>query len=160
MDAPPPPPEPLARWAASRDGAALWLNATAVAVGRAGLLILGAPGAGKSGLALELIALGASLIADDGVWLRPAPAGPVLARRERAPELIEARGIGLLQPGPVTPSAPLAVAVDLDRAELERLPPRRLVAIGAQTRPLILGAGQRTLAPSLLLLARTGRAAP
>jgi HPr kinase/phosphorylase len=157
---PPPPPEPLARWAASRDGSNLWLNASAVAVDRAGLLILGAPGAGKSSLALDLIALGASLIADDGLWLRDAPDGPILARPDSSQDLIEVRGLGLLRPGPVTRSAPLTVAVDLDRAEPERLPPRRLVAMGMEVRPLILGAGQRTLAPSLLVLARHGRAEP
>jgi serine kinase of HPr protein (carbohydrate metabolism regulator) len=41
------------------------LHATAVALGEAGVLLLGPPGSGKSDLALRLIDRGAILIADD-----------------------------------------------------------------------------------------------
>ncbi|MEO1532556.1 MAG: serine kinase, partial [Pseudomonadota bacterium] len=43
------------------------LHASAVALGERGLLILGPSGAGKTRLALELVALGAELVADDRV---------------------------------------------------------------------------------------------
>jgi HPr kinase/phosphorylase len=155
-----PPPEPISRWAASRKGDALWLHATGVAIDGQGIVILGAPGAGKSSLALSLIALGAILISDDGLWLDTAAEPPRLERPETAHALIEARGIGLLNAGPICENAPLAIVIDLDRAEPQRLPPRRYVAIGRERHPLILGAGNNTLAPSLMLMARHGRAEP
>lgn len=154
------PPEPITRWVTGREGDALWLNATAVAMGDAGILILGTPGSGKSSLALALMAHGATLIADDGVRLRPAAGGVLLERPASAPDLIEARGVGLLGGGPITASARLAIAVDLDRPETERLPPRRLVAIGDGSCPLILGGQAPTLAASLVIMVRHGRAEP
>ena len=57
-------------------------QAGAVAIGGCGLLIEGAPGSGKSSLALALIDRGAALIGDDGValslrggrlWAAPPP---------------------------------------------------------------------------------------
>ncbi|MBF9057840.1 serine kinase [Rhodobacterales bacterium HKCCSP123] len=155
-----PPPEPITRWVTGRDGEALWLNATAVAMGDAGILILGAPGSGKSSLALALMAHGATLISDDGVWLTPMAKGAQLRRPPGSPDLIEARGVGLLRGGRVTSAAPLAIAVDLDTSEPERLPPRRLVAIGDRSCPLILGGQAPTLAASLVIMARHGRAEP
>jgi HPr kinase/phosphorylase len=157
-DRPEPEPEPISRWGAGRDGAAIWLNATGVAVDGQGIAILGAPGSGKSSLALELMARGATLIADDGLWLTEQDAAPVLARPAQAPDLIEARGIGLIHAGATCARAPLALVVDMDRGEDDRLPPRRLVAIGPALRPLIRGAGQPTLPSALMLIARHGRA--
>lgn len=155
-----PEAEPITRWGTAQPDGSLWLTATAVAVGEAGVLFVGRSGAGKSRLALEMMSLGARLLSDDGVRLWDGPEGPVLERPAQAPALIEARGIGLLRAGPLSATAPLAVVVDLDRSEPARLPPRRLVAIGERTRPLIRGAGHPTLAPALLLLARHGRAEP
>ena len=152
--------EPLEKWAAGRDGAAIWLNATGIAIGDAGIAILGASGSGKSGLALSLMAMGATLIADDGLWLDPDTDPPRLRRPDTAQDLIEARGIGLLRAGPTRTTAPLTILVDLDRAEPHRLPPRRYVATGDGRYPLILGAGNHTLAPALFLMARLGRAEP
>jgi HPr kinase/phosphorylase len=151
-----PEPEPITRWAAGTTEGAIWLNGTGVMVDDQGILILGASGTGKSSLALHLLALGAELVADDGLWLDGADDPPRITRPAQSPDLIEARGIGLIRAGTTRASAPLAIVVDLDRAEPERLPPRRLVAIGETTRPLILGAGHNTLAPALVLMARHG----
>jgi len=151
-----PPPEPLAQWVTATDGAQVFFHASAVALDGAGVLILGPSGSGKSSLALELIALGAELICDDGVWL----ADGRLRRPASAPALIEARGIGLLNAGPLREDVPLKLVIDLARAEPERLPPRRMAVIGAEKVTLILGAGQPTLAPAILHLLRFGRAAP
>ena len=154
------PPEPITRWVTGRDSDALWLHATAVAMGETGILILGAAGSGKSSLALALMAHGATLIADDGVRLRATSEAVLLERPASSPDLIEARGVGLLRGGPITSAARLAIAVDLDRRETERLPPRRLVAIGDRSYPLILGGQAPTLAASLVIMARHGRAEP
>ena len=148
------PPEVLSDRASARDGHKLYFHATAVVVGEKGVLILGPSGSGKSTLALALMALGAELICDDGVWVD----GMVLNRPATAPRLIEARGIGLLNAGPVRKTAPLSLVVDLSRAEPERLPPRRIATVHDQKVELILAAGQTTFAPPLLHLLRYGRA--
>ncbi len=87
-------------------------QATCVAIGGRGVLIEGPPGAGKSGLALELIDRGAVLVGDDGVrlerrgetlWALPPP---------NIRGLLEARNLGLLT-FPAT-EAPVALRLVLD----------------------------------------------
>ena len=142
-----------------RDGA-LWLHATALAVQGKGLLILGASGSGKSSLAIELIALGAALIADDGIWLQTASDPPILERPDTATDRIEARHIGLIGAGPTLARAPLVWVIDLDRAETDRFPPARSIALGDRSIPVLHAKGQHGLAPALSLLLRHGRAEP
>lgn len=103
------------------------LHASCVAFDGRGVLILGPAGAGKSALALQLMALGAALVADDRTAVAPTADGARLAARAPPglPPLIEARGIGLLRAVPV-PEAILALVVDLGAAEAARLPPRRV----------------------------------
>lgn len=153
-----PPPDPIETWATGRKGTALWLNATAVAVEGRGLLILGAPGTGKSGLALDLLSLGAVLISDDGVWLDMTTA--LLERPAQATGWIEARQIGLIRAGPTLAAAPLCLAVDLDRTEADRLPPRRTIALGDRRIPLLHAGGRYRIAPALILMMRHGRGEP
>jgi HPr kinase/phosphorylase len=107
---------------------ALNLHANCVALNGAGLLILGASGRGKSSLALQLMALGAGLVADDRTDLWPVSTsnGPALVAD--APDVlrgrIEARGLGLLRATAIGPCI-VTLVVDLDTAETERLPPYR-----------------------------------
>lgn len=113
------------------------LHATCVAAGDRGLLILGASGSGKSGLALQLIALGARLVSDDRVAVKAEGAGALRAFCPLPPArgLIEARGFGLLHVQSQD-SARLILAIDLDQEERDRLPhPRRLSLLGC-TLPL------------------------
>ncbi|WP_323772294.1 serine kinase [Antarctobacter sp.] len=100
------------------------LHATSVAVAGRGLLIRGASGRGKSGLALEMMARGATLIADDRTIVTRQ--GDVLLLSVPLPlrGMIEARRIGLLHADCVD-SVPLMAVVDLDVAETHRLPPIR-----------------------------------
>jgi HPr kinase/phosphorylase len=151
---------PLSDRATATEQGRLYFHASGVAVGDRGVLILGASGRGKSRLALELLSLGATLIADDGLWLDLSGAEPCLERPDTAPDLIESRGIGLLRAGPVCGRAPLALVIDLDGAEPERLPPRRMVTAGRAEAPLILGAGHPTLAVSVAHMLRHGRQTP
>jgi len=89
----------------------------------AGILILGKSGAGKSELALRLIADGAELVADDRVDL--------FLRREklfaRAPKtlagLIEVRGVGIIEL-PHKKDARIALVVTLTNTKIARLPER------------------------------------
>jgi HPr kinase/phosphorylase len=100
------------------------LHASCVAVGGRGLLILGASGSGKSGLALAMMAFGADLVADDRVILTKTGNGLIAKAPERIDGLIEARGIGLLNAHPHGP-VPVFCAVDLDQTETVRMPPLR-----------------------------------
>lgn len=97
------------------------IHATSVSLAGRALLILGRSGAGKSGLALDLIALGSALISDDRTELRLIGdriyAHPVASIAGR----IEARGLGILRL-PAAPPAPIKAVVDLDVLETERLP--------------------------------------
>ena len=73
------------------------LHGTFLHVHGVGVLIQGAPGAGKSALALDLIARGHALVADDAVeFVRPAPA--ILVGRSPAviEGYLETRGLGVL----------------------------------------------------------------
>jgi len=73
-------------------------------------------GSGKSALALELLALGARLVADDGTLLRRDAARPRLwaAAGEGLPARIEARGVGLIPARLVGPVPLYATLVKLD----------------------------------------------
>ncbi len=107
-------------------GAALRLHATAVAYEGQGVLILGASGAGKSSLALDLIAFGSELICDDAILLEADTEGLNLrAPPERLP-MIEARAIGLLNAGPLVDYAPLSLVLHLQDTPQPRLPATRM----------------------------------
>jgi HPr kinase/phosphorylase len=112
------------------------LHASAVALGDRAALIIGPAGSGKSSLALQLLALGGQLVADDGVILR-RDGDRLLAR---APDpirgLIEARGVGLLR-ADARDDVPVALVVDLGRAETDRLPPHRTIQIAGLSLPLL-----------------------
>ncbi len=90
----------------------------------AGVLLLGNSGAGKSDVALQLIARGAVLVADDRVELFDRE-GTLWARPARAlAGLIEARGLGIVSL-PHAPEARVALAVRLVPAgDVSRFPER------------------------------------
>ncbi len=131
-------------------------HASCVAFGEDGILILGASGAGKSSLALELIALGAKLVADDQVELYAEDTGPCARAPAVLQGLLEARKVGLLQVD-FAERAIIRLVIDLDREEQDRLPPRRLVRLGAQEVDLILGGNTPNLAIAAKLYVTTGR---
>ena len=134
------------------------LHASAVAVGNRALLITGASGTGKSGLALQLVALGAKLVADDGVAARRRPEGGLLLTCPVPTRgLIEARGVGLLQV-PFTEAALAVAAVDLDRTETARLPEPQDIVIAGETIPLLQRVEGPAFASILLLYLRGGMA--
>jgi len=105
----------------SNHSSSVLLHATAVAIGEKGLLILGSSGAGKSHLAVEMLALGADLVSDDRVWLRNNGSELMLHQAEPLAGCIEARGLGLIS-CPMRPSVPLKYCLDLSLISEARLP--------------------------------------
>ena len=126
------------------------LHASVVSVSGRGLLILGVSGAGKSGLALRMMALGAELVADDRVALLRVGDALRAAPPEALAGMIEARGIGVLSV-PHLADAPLALAVDLDATAEARMPQRGSFTRSGVRIDLISGRGVPNLACALTL---------
>lgn len=127
-------------------GPAGTIHAGAVRVGRFGVLVLGAPGSGKSSLLLALIEdprQDATLIADDRVILA-AGEGLVARSPETLTGLLEVRGIGIVR-RPCVPEARIDLVVELRPiGDCPRLPAeedRRVVLAGIALPRLILPAG-------------------
>ena len=99
------------------------LHASSVAIDGRALLIRGTSGSGKSALALDLIALGATLVADDQVDLTAQDNGLTAAPTDSLAGLIEARGLGLLRL-PFSAPATVTTLLDLDTQPAPRLPAR------------------------------------
>ena len=98
------------------------VHASAVALEECGLLIIGPSGSGKSSLAIEMIAMGAELIADDVVVLSARDGAIYAEAPPGARGLIETRNVGIL-PCPMHEGAvKVALVVDLETEETNRLP--------------------------------------
>ena len=92
--------------------AALKHQATCVAIAGRAVLIEGAPGTGKSSLALALIDRGAVLVGDDGVLLELDGARLLASPVPATAGLLEVRGLGLV-PMPVLHAVPVALLITL-----------------------------------------------
>lgn len=112
------------------------LHASTVAFRGRGVLICGRSGSGKSALALGLMALGAGLVADDRTEVTARDGDVIAACPPALSGRIEARFVGLLAAVPHGP-APLALVVDLDHTEDQRLPPFRWREIAGIRLPLL-----------------------
>jgi HPr kinase/phosphorylase len=110
-------------------GARVCLHASCVAVDGKGCLIKGRSGSGKSSLALALMALGAELVSDDRTNVSLVEGWAVAEAPEALFGMIEARGVGLLRAA-ARKSVRLALVVDLDETETERLPIDRSLDFG------------------------------
>jgi serine kinase of HPr protein (carbohydrate metabolism regulator) len=85
---------------------------TSVAIGDRAVLIAGAPGVGKSSLALALIDRGAMLVGDDGVDLHVMDGRLFASPAPTTQGLIEVRGVGLM-PMPTLRNVPVALLICL-----------------------------------------------
>lgn len=136
----------------TNDNSAQTLHASCVSLMGAGVLLLGAPGSGKSDLALRLIDMGAQLVADDQV--RIAPRGPelVAAAPTGIAGLLEVRGVGIykLKHAP----AALKLAVQLVKPEeVERLPEAQFMDCLGLKLPLLSLAAFEAGTPAKIRLA-------
>jgi HPr kinase/phosphorylase len=134
----------------------LLLHASCVAVKARGVLILGASGRGKSALALQLIAYGAELVADDQTRISLQDQMLVASCPPQLSGMIEARGVGLLHSPPCA-SAAIALVVDLDQTETHRLPPKRITTLLGVSLPLVLGAESNHFPASVLCYLKAAR---
>ncbi len=131
----------------------------AVAFGDAAVLIRGPAGAGKSTLALQLVGLGAALVADDLVAL--ARAGDGVTARCPNPALagaIEARGLGLVR-APHRAEARVALVALVQAAAPPRLPEAETVRLLGCVIPLVRVARDPHVPVALMLLLQPGRPA-
>lgn len=129
---------------------------TSIAIGDAGVLLIGPPGAGKSDLALRLIDEGAKLIADDLTELRrhgnhlvvlyPAVAPADLRGR------MEVRGLGIMPVPSVATPLPLRLIVELT-APIERMPEPAVRLYAGIAVPCVHLAAFEASAPAKLRLA-------
>lgn len=139
------------------DDGPLILHATAIAFGDKALILQGTSGSGKSTLALQLIALGATLVADDRVIVTRRDGGLWLSAPETIAGRIEARHFGILA-CPTAPARAFA-AVDMDQVEHARLPEPRQTVIGTVTLPLFRKVESPAFAAMLRLCLMEGPAA-
>lgn len=113
------------------------VHGTCVAVGGRGVLLRGRSGAGKSDLALRMIADGARLVADDQVVVRVAARRLIASAPDALRGLLEVRGIGIV-PMKTISRAPLSLVVDLVAADaVPRLPDPSSVRIAGIDVPAI-----------------------
>ena len=122
-------------------------------------MILGPSGSGKSALALQLIALGAGLVADDRTDVIRCDDSLVARCTPALEGLIEARHMGLLRLPP-HPATPLHLAVDLAQVETMRLPPPRMFSLLDVTIPLLHKVDRADFPSALLLYLQYGCVIP
>jgi HPr kinase/phosphorylase len=132
------------------------LHATTVAVQGQALLICGPSGSGKSGLALEMLALGAGLVADDQTIVEKKDECLWASCPEPLSGLIEMRGIGLLNATPIGPTK-VAAVLDLNVQEVDRLPPFRKTTVLNVELPLLHNPASPYLASGLMRYLIEGR---
>lgn len=126
------------------------LHATTVAVGDRGLLIMGPSGSGKSALALQLIAMGAELVSDDRTDVTRSADRLIASAPPPLEGLIEARHVGILELPSHGPT-PLALVVDLDQIETQRLPARHTAEILGISLPCLHNCDSRHFPAAVLL---------
>ncbi|PWJ20970.1 HPr kinase/phosphorylase [Jannaschia seohaensis] len=124
------------------------IHATAVSCSGRGLLILGPSGSGKSSVAAQMIALGATLVSDDRVEILEDGR---LAPPPGASALIELRGLGLVA-CPVAP-APFSASLLL-AAPTARLPEPETLDLAGHRVPLLRHAAAPDLGAKLTLWLR------
>lgn len=136
--------------------ACITVHASCVAIEGRGILIRGASGAGKSALALHLMAHGARLVADDQTILTRQGDAIFASCPPNLGGMIEARGIGLLAAKPLK-IAKIYLIVDLDQIEADRLPPKRHCDLLEVPIELVFGSTYGHLPYGILQYARAGR---
>lgn len=129
------------------------LHATCLDIEGNGLLLVGDSGCGKSGLASELMALGAQLVADDQVMLSSKQGKLVASAPVSIAGKMELRGFGVISLASFCTSTDVALAVRLQREFPERFPEESvtLPLLGYQVPYLAAASQDRFLASKLMI---------
>lgn len=131
------------------------IHASCISVDDRAALIIGASGTGKSSLALQLIAFGARLVADDRTTLSVTQDVLYACCPDPIDGLIEARGVGILHL-PSVGQMPVALIVDLNKTEDVRLPLPHTDTFLGITMPCIWNAPSPHFAAAVLQYMRHG----
>ena len=129
----------------------LIIHATCVDINGSGILILGRSGSGKSSLAINLIALGSTLVADDQCEIVKKNNKLSVFKPTSLPSSIEIRGVGLVSV-PMVVETSLDWVVNMDEAEKERMPDLRFTEIDGYKIPTIFGKNMDDLASRIYIL--------
>ncbi|MEL6960078.1 MAG: serine/threonine protein kinase [Pseudomonadota bacterium] len=139
-----------------RPGGGLQFHASSVAVDGKAVLIAGPSGCGKSSLAIGMMALGASLIADDITWVDHEDGTLMASCPPTILNKIEARGLGVLRADASGP-APVRAILDLAQVEDQRIPSPRSVSILGHDVPLLHRPATDHVAAMMMHYMRFGR---
>ena len=129
----------------------LIMHASCVDVNGSGVLIVGRSGSGKSSLAINLLALGSKLVADDQCELVRKDDGFRISKPASLPKSIEIRGVGLISV-PMINETRLDWVVNMDEVEKERMPTPRFTEIGGFRVPTVFGKNMDDLASRIYVL--------
>ena len=129
----------------------LIMHATCVDVNGSGVLIVGRSGSGKSSLAINLLALGSTLVADDQCELVRKNNKIRISKPASLPKSIEIRGVGLVSV-PMINETSLDWIVNMDELEKERMPTPRFTEIGGFRVPTVFGKNMDDLASRIYVL--------
>ena len=129
----------------------LRMHATCVDINGSGVLIVGCSGSGKSSLAINLLALGSTLVADDQCILVRKNNRFFVSKPASLPNSIEIRGIGLVSV-PMVVETSLDWVVNMDEAETERMPNLRFTEIDGYRVPTVFGKDMDELASRIYIL--------
>ena len=127
------------------------MHATCVDINGSGVLIVGSSGSGKSSLAINLLALGSKLVADDQCELVKKNNRFSVSKPASLPNSIEIRGVGLVSV-PMVVETSLDWVVNMDEAETERMPDLRFTKIDGYRVPTVFGKDVDELAPRIYVL--------
>ena len=132
------------------------LHASAVSCDGRAVVFTGPSGSGKSGMALEMMALGGLLVSDDRTVATVDKDEVYVTAPAAIKGLIEARGVGILSAPAVGPVA-VSLVVDMSMVETVRFPPERKTTILAQSLPLLYKVESRYFPMAILQYLRHGR---
>ena len=127
------------------------MHASCVDVNGSGVLIVGRSGSGKSSLAINLLAFGSKLVADDQCELIIKNNGLSISKPDSLPKSIEIRGVGLVSV-PMVNETSLEWVVNMDEVEKERMPTPRFTEIGGFRVPTVFGKEMDDLASRIYVL--------
>jgi len=129
----------------------LIMHATCVDINGSGVLIVGRSGSGKSSLAINLIALGSTLVADDQCEIVKKNNKLSVFKPTSLPSSIEIRGVGLVSL-PMAVETSLDWVVNMDEAETQRMPDTQFTEIDGTRIPTIFGKNMDDLASRIYVL--------